>query len=87
MNSDLIKIKVLYFGEAADIAQQREADYELLPDTSAETAFENILTDHPALRARFNRSLLFAVNLEYVDGSRIIEDGDELAIFPPVSGG
>ena len=42
----------------------------------------------PRLR-RFGRSLLFAVNQEYaaLDSNREVSDGDELAVFPPVSGG
>jgi molybdopterin synthase catalytic subunit len=36
---------------------------------------------------RFGRSLLFAVNQEYARDDREVRSGDELAIFPPVSGG
>ena len=32
-------------------------------------------------------SLQYAVNCEYVDLNFIVTDSDELAIFPPVSGG
>ena len=32
-------------------------------------------------------SLQYAVNCEYVDLNFIVKDTDELAIFPPVSGG
>jgi molybdopterin synthase sulfur carrier subunit len=28
-----------------------------------------------------------AVNLEYVDMSHVVADGDEVAFFPPVTGG
>ena len=31
--------------------------------------------------------LLYAVNKEYADGHRDLEDGDEVALIPPVSGG
>ena len=34
-----------------------------------------------------NKSLQYAVNCEYVDLDFIVSDNDELAIFPPVSGG
>jgi molybdopterin synthase catalytic subunit len=47
------------------------------------------LARYPDLR-RFGRSLLFAVNQEYVHenlGDLAMRNGDELAVFPPVSGG
>jgi molybdopterin synthase catalytic subunit len=31
--------------------------------------------------------LLYAVNKEYADADRVLEDGDEVALIPPVSGG
>jgi molybdopterin synthase catalytic subunit len=56
---------------------------------TAATAFAEVLDKYPDLR-RFGRSLLFAVNQEYVQGDlgdRAVRAGDELAVFPPVSGG
>ncbi len=32
-------------------------------------------------------STLIAVNMEYTDASAALKDGDELAFFPPVTGG
>lgn len=32
-------------------------------------------------------NLLSAVNLEYVSWSHVVHDGDEVAFFPPVTGG
>lgn len=32
-------------------------------------------------------NLLSAVNLEYVSESHVVKDGDEVAFFPPVTGG
>jgi len=32
-------------------------------------------------------NLLSAVNMEYVDFSHPVKDGDEVAFFPPVTGG
>ena len=33
------------------------------------------------------RTLYAAVNQEYATGDQVLQDGDEVAIFPPVSGG
>ena len=30
---------------------------------------------------------LCAVNMEYVDRNHVVQDGDEVAFFPPVTGG
>jgi molybdopterin synthase sulfur carrier subunit len=32
-------------------------------------------------------NILMAVNLEYVDSDHVLKDGDEVAFFPPVTGG
>src|SRR2546423_4826871 len=81
-----IKVHVLFFGAARDVAGQREVDLELVGPTDAADAFAQVVQAYPELR-RFGRSLLFAVNQEYAPGERTVQDGDELALFPPVSGG
>lgn len=82
-------MRVLFFGAARDAVGQAEVDLALSGASTAATAFEQVLNRYPDLR-RFGRSLLFAVNQEYVQGhlgDRAVKDGDELAVFPPVSGG
>jgi molybdopterin converting factor subunit 1 len=81
-----IHVRVLFFGAAREIAGRDEISLSLNAPASARTAFEEILSSYPELR-RFGRSLLFAVNQEYARDDREVRSGDELAIFPPVSGG
>ena len=82
-----IRVTVLFFGAARDAAGCDEAQVRLRSRTRAASAFEEVLAKYPDLR-RFGRSLLFAVNQEYAkDANREIHEGDELAVFPPVSGG
>jgi len=81
-----ISVRVLFFGAARDAVGQAEVDFVLQGTPSAESAFAAVMKKFPDL-ARFGRSLLFAVNQEYAQADREVHDGDELAVFPPVSGG
>jgi molybdopterin synthase catalytic subunit len=85
-NNNEIAVTVLFFGAARDAVGQAEVDFVLEGTPTAARAFAAVLDRFPDLR-RFGRSLLFAVNQEYAPGDREVHDGDELAVFPPVSGG
>jgi molybdopterin synthase catalytic subunit/molybdopterin converting factor small subunit len=81
-----IAVRVLFFGAARDAVGQTEIMFSLSSATNAASAFNHVLDAFPALR-RFGRSLLFAVNEEYAHPDREVFPGDELAVFPSVSGG
>jgi molybdopterin synthase sulfur carrier subunit len=52
--------------------------------TTAGALWAAMLREHPALaRVRVR----FAVDERYVPAEHVLADGDELAVFPPVSGG
>jgi MoaE-MoaD fusion protein len=81
-----IAVRVLFFGAARDAVGQSEVTLSLDGPARAAAAFEQVLAKFPELR-RFGRSLLFAINEEYAPADREVRAGDELAFFPPVSGG
>ena len=85
-NMPTISVRVLFFGAARDAVGGEEIDLELNPPATTKTARTHLVTMYPALE-RFGKSLLLAVNQEYALPDREIKDGDELAVFPPVSGG
>jgi molybdopterin converting factor subunit 1 len=81
-----LRVRVLFFGAAREAAAD-EAALEVEAPATARTVFERALSAYPALR-RFRAALLVAVNQEYAgDLDAEVRDGDEVAIFPPVSGG
>lgn len=77
-------INVLFFGAAASAAGERETVLSPGQRVSAAEVFEQILAEFPGLKGH---KLLLAVNQEYARGEEIVKDGDELAVFTPVSGG
>jgi molybdopterin converting factor subunit 1 len=82
-----IRVRVLFFGAAREAVGSEEIQLALHTPATVADAFEEVLTRYPSLRERFGRSLLLAVNQEYAPRDREVREGDELAIFPPVSGG
>jgi molybdopterin synthase catalytic subunit len=83
-----LKINVLFFGAAREVVDQNPLLVTLAGDGPATVAraFQQLVERYPGLE-RFGRSLLFAVNQEYATLDTDLKDNDELAIFPPVSGG
>jgi molybdopterin synthase catalytic subunit len=86
VKESLINVRVLFFGAARDAAGAGAAELSLAAPITAGAARKAIVERYPALE-KFGASLLFAVNQEYADAAQLIQSGDELAVFPPVSGG
>ena len=86
INNEQVTVRVLFFGAARDVAKQNEVVLKLQRGLKANEAFAKIVASYPGLE-RFGRSLLLAINQEYAPEHQVIREGDELAVFPPVSGG
>jgi molybdopterin synthase catalytic subunit len=85
-DAQTIHVRLLYFGAAREEVGRAEEQLEIHAPATAASVFAEVLEAHPALR-RFGRSLLVAVNEEYAGTDARVSEGDEIAIFPPVSGG
>ena len=81
-----IRVRVLFFGSARDVVSENPMEISLDSPATVASAFEHLASRFPDLK-RFGRSLLFAVNQEYAKRDNKLEDNDEMAVFPPVSGG
>lgn len=81
-----MSIKVLFFASMADAAGTREMSVEAAGITDVISVFDRCAGKHPALES-YRSSVLLALNAEFAQPSSPVRDGDEVAFFPPVSGG
>lgn len=79
-------VKVKFFALARDAAQVEETVVNLANGATTSTLMSALLETYPALRP-WSQFVRIAVNLEYTNGDKILQEGDEVAIIPPVSGG
>jgi MoaE-MoaD fusion protein len=84
--TDAVKVRVLFFGAARDVVDQNPLEISVAAPATVSTAFQTLVAKFSDLE-RFGRSLLFAVNQEYATPDTMLKEDDELAVFPPVSGG
>jgi len=82
----MIKITALLFGQAREAVGAGQLEIEVAPPATVAVAFAALVARHPKL-APMERSLLFAINEEYAGREQALNDGDQLAVLPPVSGG
>jgi len=75
-------IRVLFFGATAELVGHREIKTDI--DGWASRLLDKIVADYPQLGSQ---KLLISVNQEHASGETVVRDGDEIAIFTPVSGG
>src|SRR6185436_4373351 len=86
MTAQQVSIRVLFFGAARDVVDATQLDLSLDAPATVSSAFQSLVSRFSQLE-RFGRSLLFAVNQEYATPETQLKENDELAVFPPVSGG
>ena len=85
-----MKIKVLYFARLKEAVNYSTEDIDLPSDIKTVTALKNYLSKRGEIWANlFNGKQLVraAINHVLVDDLATIHAGDEVAFFPPVTGG
>lgn len=79
-------VKVLFFGQLKDIVSRAEEVIELDGPATLETVFKRYASMYPRLE-QMSRSIVLARNQNFAPVTAAVEDGDEIALLPPVSGG
>jgi molybdopterin synthase sulfur carrier subunit len=81
-----MSIRVLFFASLADITGMRETCVDSADFTDVISVFNKFAKDFPSLET-YRSSVLLALNSEFARPGSSVRDGDEVAFFPPVSGG
>ena len=80
-------VKICLFASLRDVVGQSEIRLRSVPPGSTvREVFRRLVHQHPGVE-RYRTALLVAVNQEYSAWNHELSPGDEIAFFPPVSGG
>ncbi len=80
-----MKVRILFFASLRERIGKKSVEREIQAGLTASGLLEELRRDLPAMAAAGRISL--AVNEEYCEPERLLRDGDEIALIPPVSGG
>ena len=77
---------VRLFARLRDLAGTGELVREVPPPATVQSVWQALVGEMPALQ-EYERTMSVAVNADYTKMSAAVDDGDEVAFMPPVSGG
>ena len=76
-----MKVKVKYFASMRDRMGKGDEELDLQPGATVADLWQ-VVSQEP-----LPDNTLVAVNMEYTDLNHPLKEGDEVAFFPPVTGG
>jgi len=79
-------VTIRLFARLRDMAGAGELRRELPGGSSARSAWDSLVGEFPDFDD-YTRAVSCAVNEEYARMTTLLNDGDEVAFLPPVSGG
>ena len=81
-------IRIKFFAMFRDEVGRPEVETELKGERTLQELLERLKDEVPGLEKILREeTAIMALNQEVVDPETPIKDGDEVALFPPVSGG
>ena len=86
MSNSPISITVKLFAVYQEVYGKSELQLEIPSQTSVSQVLEGLIAEYPKLEQWRDRTR-FGVNLEFVTPETILQNGDEVVLIPPVSGG
>jgi molybdopterin converting factor subunit 1 len=81
-----MRVRVRLFASLREAVGRGEVELEMADGATAESAWQELVREHPALADRRAR-LTAAINRTYATFDTPLHEGDEVVFVPPVSGG
>lgn len=81
-----MKLRIRYFASIRELTGLREELIDVPEGATAEVLKRKVQEMHTTLMGQ-EENILVAVNGSFIDPKKVLKPGDEVALFPPVSGG
>lgn len=76
-----MKISVKYFASMRDTMGKANESVDITDNSNVAELWKSVTS------SAMPENTLIAVNMEYTNSEHVLNDGDEVAFFPPVTGG
>src|SRR5437764_15351561 len=86
LRSNKMQVRLLFFASLKDIVGSRQLQVEFRNASTVEDVLAKLEASYPRIKD-YRQVVLTASKEEDVDRRTPIQEGDEVALFPPVSGG
>lgn len=81
-----MRLKVRFFASHREAVGKERLPIELPEGSTVQQLFDRLVKEHPDMGGLEEHTLV-AVNQDQVGRDRVLKDGDEVALYPPVGGG
>jgi molybdopterin synthase sulfur carrier subunit len=81
-------IRILFFAQLRENFGRPVVELDICLETSLAEVRQLLIKKFPELQNLLNqKNILMSVNQEYATNATLVKPGDEVAFFPPVTGG
>ncbi len=86
MSKSAISVTIKLFAAYQEAYGVPELVLEFPPESPVSAVRDRLIAEHPEL-SQWQDVTRFGINLQFVEPDTILQDGDEVVLIPPVSGG
>jgi MoaD family protein len=81
-----MKVRAEFYSRLKEIIGASALELSVPENSTVNDLFEQLKENYPQMRD-FEKSVLFGIGVEFVNRNQPLNEGDTIAIMPPVQGG